>query len=64
MKDRQMRSIDRIASQVGRLITNNNNKEGEKMVIDLFSNRIKEAKTPLEKLALENQRNQILNDIL
>jgi hypothetical protein len=62
MKDRQMRSIDRIASQVGRLITNN--KEGEKMVIDLFSNRIKEAKTPLEKLALENQRNQILNDIL
>ena len=64
MKDRQMRSIDRIASQVGRLITNNNNKEGEKMVIDLFSNRIKEAKTPLEKLSLENQRNQILNDIL
>ena len=62
MKDRQMRSIDKIASQVGRLITNN--KEGEKMVKDLFSNRIKEAKTPLEKLALENQRNQILNDIL
>jgi len=60
MRDRQMRSTAKIGSQIGELI---NLQEAENRVNELFCDRIKKACTLLEKLDLENQKNQTLNDL-
>jgi len=60
MRDRQMRSTEKISSHIGELITL---KKAEDKVKEIYSDRIKEAQTLLEKLELTNEMNKGLNDL-
>jgi len=60
MRDKLITSTAKISSQIGELITM---QEAENRVNQLFCDRIKKACTLLEKLDLENQKNQTLNDL-
>ena len=56
-----MRSTEKRGSEIAGLIRTQ--EEAENRVKELFSDRIKAAKTLLEKLELTNEMNQTLNDI-
>ena len=60
MRDKLITSTAKISSQIGELI---NMQEVENRVNELFCDRIKKACRLLEKLDLENQKNQTLNDL-
>jgi len=61
MKDNLMRSMEKIGSEIAGLIRTQ--EAAENRVNQLFCDRIKKACTLLEKLDLENQKNQTLNDL-
>ena len=60
MRDKLITSTAKISSQIGELI---NMQEVENRVNELFCDRIKKACTLLEKLDLENQKNELLNTL-
>tara|TARA_R110002050_G_C8678840_1_gene492757 strand:- start:339 stop:530 length:192 start_codon:yes stop_codon:yes gene_type:complete len=61
MRDRMMRSTQKIGEEIAGLIRTQ--EEAENRVKELFKPRIAAAKTLCERLALENEMNQTLNDI-
>ena len=61
MRDNLMRSTQKIGSEIAGLIRTQ--EEAENRVKELFKPRLEAAKTLCERLAIENEIKQALNDI-